>query len=63
MAMNFVSYRLCKLFLCLVCFQMMVVCINHFLQFTLTPFLLGPSKCVKEEFLRSFFMQGSATAF
>jgi hypothetical protein len=34
MVMNFVSYKLCKLSVCLMCFQIFVVCINHFPQFT-----------------------------
>jgi hypothetical protein len=46
MEMNFVSYKLCKLFVCLVYFQIFFMCINHFLQFT--PFLLGPLKIEKE---------------
>jgi hypothetical protein len=45
MVMNFVNYKLCKLF---VCFQMFSVCINHFPKFT--QFLLGPSESVKEGF-------------
>jgi hypothetical protein len=48
MVMNFVSYKLCILFVCLMCFQMFFVCIYHFPQFT--SFLLGPFKSVKEGF-------------
>jgi hypothetical protein len=44
--MSFVSYKLLKL--CLMCFRMFYVCINHFPQFT--PFLLGPFKSVEEGF-------------
>jgi hypothetical protein len=40
MVMNFVSYKLCKLFVCLMRFQMFFVCIYHFPQFT--PLLLRP---------------------
>jgi hypothetical protein len=36
MVMNFVSYKLCKLFVRLMCSQMFFVCINHFQQFTLS---------------------------
>jgi hypothetical protein len=48
MVMNFVSYKLHKLFACLMCFQMFFTCINHFLQFM--PFLLGPFWSVKQGF-------------
>jgi hypothetical protein len=48
MVMNFVSYKSCILSVCLMCFQMLFVCKNHFPQFTL--FLLGPFKSVKEGF-------------
>jgi hypothetical protein len=48
MVMNFVSYKLCKLFVWLLSFQMSFVCKNHFPQFT--PSLLGPFGSVKEEF-------------
>jgi hypothetical protein len=49
MVVNFISYKVCKLFVCLMCFQMFFVCINHFVQFT--PFLLDPFKSIKEELL------------
>jgi hypothetical protein len=45
--MNYVSYKLHELSVCLMCFQMLV-CINHFLQFT--PSLLRPFKSVKQGF-------------
>jgi hypothetical protein len=48
MLMKFVSYKLYELFVCLMCFQMFFVCINHFLQFT--PFLFCPFESVKEGF-------------
>jgi uncharacterized membrane protein YesL len=48
MAVNFVSYKLRKLFVCVMCFQMFFVCINHFPQFT--SFLLDLFKSVKEAF-------------
>jgi hypothetical protein len=48
MAVNFVSYKLCKLFVCVMSFQMFFVCINHFPQFT--SFLLDLFKRVKEGF-------------
>jgi hypothetical protein len=47
MVMNFVSYKLCKLFVCLMCFQVFFVCINHFRN--LHHFLLG-LKNVEEGF-------------
>jgi hypothetical protein len=53
MAMNFVSYNLCKLLLCLMCFQMFFVCINQFLQFTFSlnkHHFSGKFKSVKEGF-------------
>jgi hypothetical protein len=34
MVIKFASYKLCKLFGCLMCLQMFFVCINHFPQFT-----------------------------
>jgi hypothetical protein len=34
MVMNCVSYKFYKLFVCLMCFKMFFVCINHFPQFT-----------------------------
>jgi hypothetical protein len=49
MEMNIVSYKLCKLSVCLMCFQIFFMCINHFLQFT--PFLLGPLKIEKKRVL------------
>jgi hypothetical protein len=48
MVMNFISYKLCKLFVRLMRFQKLFVCINHFPQFT--PFLLDLFKSVKEGF-------------
>jgi hypothetical protein len=45
MVMNFVSYKLCKLFVCLMRFQMFFVCIYNFPQFT--PLLLRPWKAQK----------------
>jgi hypothetical protein len=60
MVVNFVSNKLCESFMCLKCFQMIIVpCVhNHFLQFTfspqLTPFLLGPFK--KEFYCTSIWM-------
>jgi hypothetical protein len=52
MVMNFISYKLCELSVCLMCFQMFFACINDFLQFI--PFLLGLFKSVKEGFYCSF---------
>jgi hypothetical protein len=60
MLLNFVSYKLCKLFVCLMCVQMFFVCISHFSQFTL--FLLGPFKSVKEGFCFSIFHNNIVTA-
>jgi hypothetical protein len=49
--MNFVSYKLCKLFVCLMCFKMFSVAqtISQNLHLSgISPFLLGPFKSVKE---------------
>jgi hypothetical protein len=48
MVVIFVSYKLYKLFLCLMCFHMFFVCINNLPQFK--PFLLCPFKSVKGGF-------------
>jgi hypothetical protein len=48
MVIKFDSYKLCKLFVLLICFRMLLVCINHFPQFA--PFLLSLFKSVKEGF-------------
>jgi hypothetical protein len=53
MVMNFVTYKLGKLFVCLMCFQMFFVCINHCPQFT--PLLLGPFQSVNEGFYCNYF--------
>jgi hypothetical protein len=45
MVMNFVSYKLHKLFACL-CFQVFLVCSNHFPQFT--QLSLGRFKSLKD---------------
>jgi hypothetical protein len=48
MCNEFLSHKLCKLFVCLMYFQIFCVCKNHLLPFML--FLLGPFIRVKEGF-------------
>jgi hypothetical protein len=48
MVVIFVSYKLYKLFVCLMCFHVFFVCINNLPQFK--PFLLCPFKSVKGGF-------------